>query len=232
MQSACDVVQVLDRQGLSSAVLAGHSFGGQDLITIAEHYPGRIAGLIYLNSAEDPTLMAADYGAKPRNGTRLPAALKRPDAPDKSSLIGYRNWQLRTHGVAFPESEVRHLYSVRTDGTLGEYQVPKQIRDAMVTGLIKPDFGRIRVPVLAFFADTPEISELLAKYNPASKDEEAALSEKRAFDAAILERHVRELQTGVPNARIVRLPSANYYVFLSNPGELVREIRIFLSELR
>jgi pimeloyl-ACP methyl ester carboxylesterase len=223
---------VLDQLSLSGAVLAGHSFGGQDLTTIAEHYPDRSAGLIYLNSAEDPTLAAADYGAKPPDGKRLPAVLKKPAAPDKSSPAGYRRWQLRTHGMAFPESEVRRLYSVRSDGTLGEYQVAKEIRDAMVTGISKPDFSRIRVPVLAFFADTPKMSELLAKYHPASKDEEAALAEKRAFDAAIVERHIRDLQTGVPTARIVRLPSANFYVFVSNPDDLVHSIRSFLGELR
>jgi pimeloyl-ACP methyl ester carboxylesterase len=213
-------------------MLAGHSFGGQDLTTIAAHYPDRIAGLIYLNSAEDPTLTAADYGAKPPEGKRLPEALRKPDSPDKSSPGAYRKWQLRTHGVAFPESEVRQLYSVRPDGTLGQYQVPEEVRAAMVKGLTKPDLARIRVPVLAFFADSPTMSELLTKYKPATKDEESALAEKRAFDVAMIERHISDLQVGMPKAKIVRVPSANFYVFLSNPDELVRHIRKFLTELR
>jgi pimeloyl-ACP methyl ester carboxylesterase len=232
VESARDVVQVLGHLELSGAVLAGHSFGGQDLTTIATHYPERTAGLIYLNSGEDPTLTAADYGAKPPDGKRLPKPLRTPDSPDKSSPAAYRTWQLRTHGVAFPESEVRHLYSLRSDGTLGEYQVPKEVRRAMENSLIKPDFARIRVPVLAFFAEPPTGSELLAKYNPATEDELAALKEKRAFDAVMLERHIRDLRAGVPEARVVRLPGANSYIFLSNPDELVREIRSFLDELR
>jgi non-heme chloroperoxidase len=232
MESARDVVQVLGQLGLSGAVLAGHSFGGQDLTTIATHYPERTAGLIYLNSGEDPTLTAADYGTKPPDGKRLPKLLRTPDSPDKSSPVAYRTWQFRTHGVAFPESEVRRLYSVRSDGALGEYQVPKEVRRAMENSLIKPDFARIRVPVLALFAEAPNGSELLAKYKPATEEEVAALKEKRAFDAAMLERHIRDLRAGVPDAMVVRLPGANFYIFLSNPDELVREIRRFLDELR
>jgi pimeloyl-ACP methyl ester carboxylesterase len=54
--SANDVFHVLDSLRLSQPVLAGHGFGGQDLITIGAQRSDRIAGLVFLNSAEDPTL--------------------------------------------------------------------------------------------------------------------------------------------------------------------------------
>jgi hypothetical protein len=79
-----------------------------------------------------------------------PAARENPK-PDFSSFQACRVWQKRVHGVAFPESELRQLYAANPDGTLGAYCCPK-VRDAMFKGLEKPDFFRIKVPVLAFFA--------------------------------------------------------------------------------
>ena len=208
-RSAEDVLKVLDELKLAAPVLAGHSFGGQDLTTIGANSPERAAGLIYLNSAEDPTLKLSDYGVKPPDTDQRPPATP---AADKSSFAAYRRWQLRNHGVAFPESELRQLYAVNPDGTLGDYLVPKSVRDAMAAGLRKPEYTRIRVPVLAFFAV------------PRDADDQ--------MNRAIVKRHIQDLRKGVPGARIVELPGANFYIFLSNEAELVREINSFMAEVR
>ena len=144
-----DVLRVLDTLKLLKPVLMGHSFGRQDQTILAENHPERVAALVYLNSAEDPT--AKDYGVEPADAKRLPAAARDNLKPDFSSFQAYRVWQKRVHGVAFPESELRQLYAANPDGTLGAYCCPK-VRDAMFKGLEKPDFFRIKVPVLAFFA--------------------------------------------------------------------------------
>jgi hypothetical protein len=36
---------------------------------------------------------------------------------------------------------------------------------------------------------------------------------------------------GVPSARVVRLPHANHYIFLSNESDVIREMNAFLSGL-
>src|ERR1700682_4649000 len=55
-RSAEDVLQALDALKLDHPVLAGHSFGGLDLLTIAAQHPTLVAGLVFLNSGDDPTL--------------------------------------------------------------------------------------------------------------------------------------------------------------------------------
>jgi non-heme chloroperoxidase len=230
-ESADDVVKVLDKLGLTKPVVAGHSFGGQDLTTIAVNYPDRIAGVIYLNSGEDPTLSASDYDVKPPDPKRLLSAMRNAKE-DRSSLAAYRTWQLRTLGVAFPEAELRQLYAVNPDGTLGEYLVLKSVRDALSAGLSKPDYARIRVPVLAFFSTPPTLEELIVKTNPATPDERAAIEEKRSFDFAFVRRRIRDLQNGVPNAHFIELPGASVYIFLSNEAELIGGIRSFAARLR
>lgn len=131
-RSADDVLQVLDSLRLTARpVLVGHSFGGQDLSTLGAEHSDRIAGLVYLNSAEDPTLGLADYGVEPADPKKLPASMHEGSPPSHQSFEAYRDWQLRTHGVAFPEAELRQLYVVNADGTMGSYLGSQSVRDAM-----------------------------------------------------------------------------------------------------
>jgi len=36
----------------------------------------------------------------------------------------------------------------------------------------------------------------------------------------------------VPGARVVRLPNANHYVFISNEADVLREMRAFLATVK
>lgn len=225
-RSAEDVLKVLDTLKLDHPVLAGHSFGGQDLTTLAAAYPERVAALIYLNSAEDPTV--TDYGVKPPDPQKLPAAMRVPPKPDLRSFQAYRDWQRQTQGCALPESELRNLYAANPDGSLGAYLVTRTVRDALFHGLQKPDYARIRIPVLAIFAALPGLEDQLRRYPPRNQEERTALEQQHQFDLAIQQRHIQDLKTGIPAARIVELPGANFYIFLSNPADLLREIRTFL----
>jgi hypothetical protein len=38
-------------------------------------------------------------------------------------------------------------------------------------------------------------------------------------------------EKGVPTARVVRLPHAHHYVFMSNEGDVLREMRTFLKDI-
>lgn len=230
-RSADDVLQVLDSLKLAAPVLVGHSFGGQDLTTLGAEHSERIAGLVYLNSAEDPTLAFSDYAVEPVDRKKLPAAMRDPPPPDYKSFQAYRDWQVRTHGVAFPESELRQQYAGNPDGTMGRYLTPKSVRDAMFAGIQKPDYARIRVPVLAFFALPRSLEDQMQQYRPKDAEERAAMKQQYAIDVAITKRHMRDLQSGVPGARVVQLPGANFYIFLSNEADLLRELRGFVAGL-
>lgn len=231
-RSADDVMAVLDSLRLEKPILAGHSWGGQDLNVIGEQHPDRAAALVYLNSAEDPTLVLSDYGLKPADNSKLPATMRQPEKPDFRSFQAYRRWQLRAHGVEDPESELRQMWAANPDGTMGRFLGSQRVRDAIFAGRRKPDFSRIRVPVLAFFASPSSLGEEMEKYKPGSDTEREAMEEAYPESITIWDRHVRDLRAGVPNARILVLPNANFYIFLSNQEELVRGIREFAATLR
>ena len=96
-ESSEDVLRVLNALKLERPILVGHSFGGQDLTVIGATQPTRIAGLAYLDSAEDTTLEPVE-GLDP---DKLPAAMRAKSSPDMSSFAAYREWQQKTGGLGF-----------------------------------------------------------------------------------------------------------------------------------
>ena len=82
------------------------------------------------------------------------------------------------------------------------------------------------MPVLAIFADPRDNGPWLEhNADPAAK----------AFVAkanALVEKQAKAFQEGVPSVRVVRLPHANHCVFISNEGDVLREMRAFIASLR
>jgi hypothetical protein len=82
----------------------------------------------------------------------------------------------------------------------------------------------IRVPVLAIFAVPHDLGRTLGG-DPAAR---AALE---ARDAARTGAQADAFEKGVPSARVVRLPHADHFVFMSNEADLLHEMNAFLAKL-
>jgi pimeloyl-ACP methyl ester carboxylesterase len=191
---------------MQKPILVGNSCGGAILHTLGAQHPDRLSGLVYLDAAEDPTLGGADYGpTAPVDSAQLPA------------FVGNRV------PVVFPEAEVRQM---------NQWPVEPVIRKAITEdNNVKPDYARIRLPVLAIYR-TVTMEQALKDYPPSNEQQRAALNQAYANARAMLSRWQRDLLAGVPTARIVELPGANLYMFLSNEGDVLREIRAFAAALR
>jgi len=81
----------------------------------------------------------------------------------------------------------------------------------------------IRVPVLAIYA-VPH-----ATGQPYKDDAARVAAEAR--DEAGTGAQAKAFESGVPSARVVRLPHANHYVFFSNEADVLREMNAFLGSL-
>ena len=231
-RSAEDVLQVLDALKLDHPVLAGHSFGGEDLFTIGAEHPTLVAGLVFLDSADDPTLPSSAYGIAEVDTKKLPASMTTPEPqPANSSFQAFRESQLKAHGVMEPEAELRQRYPVNPDGSIGEDSTPKWVRDAIFAGIQKPKYSNIHAPVLAILTAPLPMDEQFKKYQPTTADERAAMEPKYAVGEAFTNRTVQDLKAGIPNAQIVTLPGASTYIFLSNESDTVREMRSFVAGL-
>jgi pimeloyl-ACP methyl ester carboxylesterase len=202
---ADDVLDVIEALKLQKPILIGNSCGGDILHTLGARNPDRLGGLMYLDAAEDPTLGAADYEQVPVDMSKIPARV-----PPKSQPI------------VFPEADVRHREQRPTEPA---------IRRAIVDdNRVRPEYARIRVPVVAVYR-TRTWESVLAEYPPKSDEQLAALKQGYPALRAMLDKWQRDLLTGVPTAKIVELPDANLYMFLSNEADIIRELRAFAASL-
>ena len=231
-ESGEDVIPVLDALKLQKPVLMGYSFGGQDLSVIGAEYSARIGGLVYLDSAEDERVWPFPNGPLSADEKEWRGHLPKVPAADRTSIPAYRAWEKAANNMAFPESELRQLYAVNTDGSLGDYLVSKQVRDLMFAGRAYPDYDRIRVPVLALFAMPVLLSEQLNHYQPQSKGQAAALGARYAMSQLWTAVNSHALRRALPNAKIVYLTGGNNYIFLTNESEVVRETLAFVDGLK
>lgn len=230
---ADDVLAVLDSLHLRRPVLAGHSLGGHELTALASAHPDRVAGLIYMDSTADPTF---DWEPYLQLRKKLPSAMgtgyPRASPEDRRSFQAYRDWQMRILGIAFPESELRNDFATNPDGSVGEYQTPIRVQNAITAGMRKPDYSGVRVPVLAFYTLPASLETQMQRYPPKTDEERDAMKQVFAADVAWARRSMDRMRSGVPDARIVELPGAKHFIFFSNESDVLREIRQFVATLR
>jgi hypothetical protein len=109
--------------------------------------------------------------------------------------------------------------------------VSKEVRDAMFAGVEPPDYSRIRVPVLAFFGLPAPLEDQMKRYNPQTAEEGVRVGLRYAMSLGWVASNTGALKKGVPGVRVVNLPEANTYIFLSNEADVLREVRAFVAEL-
>jgi non-heme chloroperoxidase len=231
-RSVDDLLEVIDTLKLRRPILAANSCGGHTLTLLAAQHPDRLGGLVYLEAVEDPMLTLADYILPAVDEANLPARVA-PPTLDFSSADAYRRTQKARSGVAFPEGQVRYMFALKPDGSLGQELLSPTVRRAITTDARrKPDFSRVRVPVLALFRTVRPFEEIAKGYVIQNEAQRAALRQQTETETIMTKRWERDLLTGVPTAKIVELPGASLYMFLSHEADVMREIRAFAATLK
>jgi non-heme chloroperoxidase len=215
---ADDVVAVLDSLKLDAPVLIGHSIAGEELCSIGSRYPSRIHGLAYLEAVADRTLPT------PPALAAIPSPA--PTPADMRSVAAFQVWTKAAMGMAFPESEVRLSFAIGADGRLGRLLAPPFVPEAIMAGVKKPDYVRIRVPSIAFFALLRGPADLPG-YG-AGRSDEAAMTRAVAELVEYTRANRMEFETALTGSMAVEIAGANHYVFLSHPDEVLSGIRAFI----
>ena len=124
--------------------------------------------------------------------------------------------------ITFPEADERARQ---------EHPLDPAIRRAIVEdNRVKPDYAGIRVPVVAIYRTTT-MAQALEQYPPKTEAERQAVDEGYKSARAMLTKWQQDLLKGVPTAKIVELPGASLYMFLSNEADIIRELRAFDAAL-
>jgi non-heme chloroperoxidase len=216
-----DVLAVLDALKLEKPVLAGHSIGGQELSSIGTRYPDRVAALVYLDAAYP---YAFDNGKVPTFKEASEIGFLQPPQPADEDLANFdalRQYYNRVMGFTFPEAELRQQRSTTPEERVGPMRF---FPGGKVLTAGMKQYVQIRPPALFLVSSQNPGRWAEASADPVIKGKIAALS-------AFLDRQAKAIEDGLPSARVVKLPGANHYVFLSNEADVLREMRSFLARV-
>ena len=221
-----DVLAVMDALKISKAVLVGHSIAGEELSSVANRHPERVAGLVYLEAAYP---YAFDNGKGPTLQQIQEISEPQPPPPGEVDLANFnalQQYYLRVLGFTYPEEELRQRWRSSPEGRVTkERDFPGYA--TILSGMKK--YTAIPVRVLAIFA----IPHSLGKWVDGSTDPKVREAAK-AYTAALTpltESQMWAFENGVPTALVIRLPHSHHYIYLSNETDVLREMRAFLVGL-
>ena len=201
---ADDDLHVLDSLKITRPVLVGHSVAGAELTTLGGQHSDRLAALVYLDALGDPTEDSPEIDALVRS---LPA------------LATHNAGPFSTPVDRFPPAELHQPHPL-----IG-------IGDAIHAGARKRDYTQIRVPILAFTTSLPPIESQIREYHFTKASDLAVFAKLYAADARIRALRIRNIQSAPGGTRIVTMPGANHYLFITNESEVLREMNAFLKSL-
>jgi non-heme chloroperoxidase len=224
-----DVLAVMDALKLKRPVLVGHSIAGAELSWMAASRPDRVAALVYLDAGYP---YAFDNGKGSAMKEFLEASGPQPPTPgdaDLASFSALQKWDAQQFGFRGPEAEFRQTWDSTSGGR------PAKARDApgasafMAIMTAGKKYTAISVSALFIFA-IPHVQDAWMTTSPDPAVRKAADAFFTKVDA-LAEKQAKALEDGVPTARVVRL-RGTHYVFLSNEGDVLREMRSFLAGLK
>lgn len=220
-----DLRGFLDALKIQKATLVGWSLAGTEMTRFATLYPERVNRLVYLDSAYDYSSLLEIWSKDP--------IAANPTKEDLASWEASKIWFKKTYGVWSDAIEADgRAVNLQPDGTVKLEAMPPEITGQLIKGMTeaKPDFSKIKAPVLAFFAvndSHPFIS--LAK----NEDERKRANEywKEVFSADQREQIAR-LKKAKPSARVVELEDAQHLCFFreQDKAKIIKEMNSFLSK--
>jgi non-heme chloroperoxidase len=216
-----DVIAVMNALKIARPVLAGHSIAGSELSSIANRYPQKLTGLVYLDAAYvyafyNPGIMPLYLNLTVNDMRNRVNELRQSNA--SPALVKKKIDELFDTNLPQLETDLR-----LTRRFLGSPDTPDNRlvdpESAILAGVQK--FGSVKPPVLAIYA--------LPKKIPAGASAEVR-ADMLVHDA--IDGKTADLfEAGNPNAKVVRIGNSDHDVFNSNPAEVAREMNAFMDRL-
>jgi len=220
-----DVLAVVEELKLDRPVLAGHSIAGEELSSIGSRHPEKVAGLIYLDAGYQYAFYNPAHGNLIIDSLDVQKKLEqlRPgkEPQDTKPLI---RELLQTSLPQLEKDLQEQLKDLESRGPPPDMPPPKF--PAAVTGIMEGEqrYTEIHAPVLLIYAvphsGYPPVKDPAMRAAAEARDEANANAQANAF------------QTAVPQAKVVKLPHANHYVFESNEADVLREMDAFIAGLK
>jgi non-heme chloroperoxidase len=255
-----DVVAVLDALHVADPVLVGHSIAGEELSAVSTYHPGRAAGLVYLDAGAPFALYNPKHGDYTPALAQLKddlSALQKdlfddglisktltdmalfqanlaelrselecgtppsPKASDLASISALQRYMKGYFGGVIPEAEVRQDFRIGEDGRVGEWLGHGYVNQSVM--LEEERFHSIETPLLAIFSYPSAPS-------PSLTSDPAKLAACRGIETSREEAQFAIFREQ-PHAKLIVIPNATHYIFLSHEEEVISQIRDFVNSL-
>ena len=210
-----DVLAVMKALHIDRPVLVGHSIAGQELSSIGSRFPEKVSGLIYLDAATGFAFYDPEH---PPIAVEMNDIKKRIDEIEAGGVDEQKKLLELETAVARFET-VLHQNNAEV-ANMPPLPPRSPIGAALNFGAQK--YTSIPVRALAIYACPHNWDRL-----PDSSRKAALLAD----DKARCTRWADAFQRGVPSARIVLIPNADHYVYLSNQAQIIDEMNAFLDGL-
>lgn len=212
-----DVLEVMKALHIGRPVLIGHSIAGEELSSVGSRFPEKVSGLIYLDAATD---FAFYDPAHPIVEVEMNDIRRRIDEIEAGGVDEKKK-------LLDLETAVAKFETVLHQNNLGVANMPplpprSPINAAMNFGMQK--FTSIPVLALAIYACPHNWDRL-------PDDGSGRKATLIADDKVRCTAWAENFKHGVPGSRIVMIPNADHYVYLSNEVRVVSEINAFLATL-
>jgi non-heme chloroperoxidase len=212
-----DVLAVMKALHVERPVLVGHSLAGEELSSIGSRFPEKVSGLIYLDAA---TGFAFYDPAHPPISIEMNDIKKRIDEIEAGGVDEQKKLLELEAAVAKFET-ILHQSNAEI-ANIPPLPPRSPISAALNFGAQK--YTSIPVPALAIYACPHNWGRFPAN----EPDRKAALI---ADDSARCTAWANAFRRGVPSARVVLIPNADHYVYLTNETQVIAEMNEFLASL-
>jgi len=224
------VIQALK---LHKPIIIGHSVAGSEMTFLGQKLPSELAALIYLDANADPLDYPwdnAEYRALITKAAKGALGRSKRAATDNASVAAYQAYQQRMGEAVFPAEEIRNMYELNSDGSVGPDRTPPYVSEEIGIGSIAKDYRGMLVPALAPLAVPPPPA---GKWKVPPKSEAERRDSDRSDEILMqyIHRWENNLKTADSLARVVELGGAHHYIFLSEESAVLREIKSFLEKL-
>jgi pimeloyl-ACP methyl ester carboxylesterase len=220
-----DVLAVIEALKLEHPVIAGHSIAGEELSSIGSRHPEKVAGLIYLDAGYWYAFYDRARGNLIIDSLDVQKKLEqlRPGKEPQDTKPLMREL-LQTSLPQLEKDLQEQLKDLESRGPPPDQPPPKF--PAPVTAIMEGEqkYTEIRAPLLLIYAvphsGYPQVKDPAMQAAAEARDEANGNAQAKAFE------------TAAPQAKVVKLPHANHYVFDSNEADVLREMDAFIAGLK
>lgn len=226
--------RVMQALKLEKPIVMGHSMAGSEMTFLAQQHSSELAALVYLDANADSMdypWSNAEFRALTMKAMKNAPGPPKRTAADNASVESYQAYQRRIGEAPFPADEIRNMYVINRDGSIGDNRTPPYVGKEIDAGSIPKDYRNIDIPVLALIAVPLPPAEKWKLQAPKTEQERHDSERADEILMQFIHRWEDNLKHADKRATVVEIPGAHHYIFLNEEGVILEHIRSFLETL-